>query len=138
MQEASARFSREYEHADGNEGYGDLLTGADFDERSETSRRAARFVREHDLDLDLDAWLERRPEERTRTRPRQPSGAAADYARGMRTGPRRTVRINGHGAQTALRPTPSELRGPRPDRVAAWGFGFAIFLAVLAAITGGS
>jgi hypothetical protein len=47
------------------------------------------------------------------------------------------VRIGGHGAQTALRPTPSELRGPRPDRIAAWGFGFAIFLALLAALVGG-
>ena len=73
-----------------------------------------------------------------RSRPRRPTGAAADYARGATTGaPRRTVRINGYGAQTALRPTPSELRGPRPDRIAAWAFGFAIFLALLAALVGG-
>jgi hypothetical protein len=72
-----------------------------------------------------------------RSRPRRPTGAAADYARSTTGAPRRTVRIGGHGAQTALRPTPSELRGPRPDRIAAWAFGFAIFLAILAALVGG-
>jgi hypothetical protein len=72
----------------------------------------------------------------TRTRPRRPTGAAADYARGARDG-RRTIEIRGRGAQTALRPTPSELRGPRPDRVAGWAFGFAVFVAILAAVTGG-
>ena len=72
-----------------------------------------------------------------RSRPRRPTGAAADYARSTTGTPRRTVRISGHGAQTALRPTPSELRGPRPDRLAAWAFGFAIFLALLAALVGG-
>jgi hypothetical protein len=72
-----------------------------------------------------------------RGRPRRPTGAAADYARGVSDGSRRTVRISGYGAQTALRPTPSELRGPRPDRVAAWGVGFAIFVGLLAALAGG-
>ena len=72
-----------------------------------------------------------------RSRPRRPTGAAADYARSTPGAPRRTVRISGYGAQTALRPTPSELRGPRPDRIAAWGFGFAIFVAILAAVVGG-
>jgi hypothetical protein len=72
-----------------------------------------------------------------RSRPRRPTGAAADYARSSTGAPRRTVRIGGHGAQTALRPTPSELRGPRPDRLAAWAVGFAIFLALLAALVGG-
>jgi hypothetical protein len=72
-----------------------------------------------------------------RSRPRRPTGAAADYARSTTGEPRRTVRINGYGAQTALRPTPSELRGPRPDRLAAWAVGFAIFLALLAALVGG-
>ncbi len=72
-----------------------------------------------------------------RSRPRRPTGAAAEYARSTTGAPRRTVRIGGHGAQTALRPTPSEMRGPRPDRIAAWGFGFAIFLALLAALVGG-
>ena len=71
-----------------------------------------------------------------RGRPRRPTGAAADYARAT-TGERRTVRIGGHGAQSALRPTPSELRGPRPDRIAAWGVGFAVFVALLAALVGG-
>jgi hypothetical protein len=47
------------------------------------------------------------------------------------------VQITGRGAQTALRPTPSELRGPRPDRIAGWIVGFAIFLALLAALVGG-
>jgi hypothetical protein len=72
-----------------------------------------------------------------RSMPRRPTGAAADYARSATGAPRRTVRIGGHGAQTALRPTPSELRGPRPDRIAAWGVGFAIFVALLAALVGG-
>lgn len=72
-----------------------------------------------------------------RSRPRRPTGAAADYARAAPGEPRRTVRIGGHGAQTALRPTASELRGPRPDRIAGWGVGFAIFLALLAALVGG-
>jgi hypothetical protein len=72
-----------------------------------------------------------------RSRPRRPTGAAADYARSTSGAPRRTVQITGRGAQTALRPTPSELRGPRPDRIAAWIVGFAIFLALLAALVGG-
>jgi hypothetical protein len=72
-----------------------------------------------------------------RSRPRRPTGAAADYARSTAGTPRRTVRISGYGAQTALRPTPSELRGPRPDRIAAWVVAFAILLAVLAALVGG-
>jgi hypothetical protein len=86
-----------------------------------------------DLDEDL---LDTRPP--GRGAPRRPTGAAVDYARAS-TGdaPRRTVRINGHGAQAALRPTPSELRGPRPDRIAAWAVAFAIFLALLAALVGG-
>jgi len=67
-----------------------------------------------------------------RHRPRR-VGAAADYARGER----RTIEIRGQvAAPTMLRPTPSELRGPRPDRVAAWAFAFGIFMAVLALITG--
>jgi hypothetical protein len=79
---------------------------------------------------------QRRPT--TRTRQRRPTGAAADYARGYSDG-RRTVRIGGRGSQTsALRPTPSELRGPRPDRVAGWAFGFGIFVAILAIVTGGA
>jgi len=72
-----------------------------------------------------------------RSQPRRPTGAAADYARSTTGAPRRTVQIKGYGAQTALRPTPSELRGPRPDRLAAWAVGFAIFLALLAALVGG-
>jgi hypothetical protein len=72
-----------------------------------------------------------------RSRPRRPTGAAADYARSTAGAPRRTVQITGRGAQTALRPTPSELRGPRPDRIAAWIVGFAVFLALLAALVGG-
>ena len=72
-----------------------------------------------------------------RSRPRRPTGAAADYARSSAGTERRTVRISGYGAQTSIRPTPSELRGPRPDRIAAWAVGFAIFLALLAALVGG-
>ena len=72
-----------------------------------------------------------------RSRPRRPTGAAADYARSSTGTQRRTVQITGYGAQTSIRPTPSELRGPRPDRIAAWAVGFAIFLALLAALVGG-
>src|SRR3954451_7972091 len=86
-------------------------------------------------DLSDDDLLEVPPP--GRSRPRRPTGAAADYARSTTGAPRRTVRITRYGAQTALRPTPSELRGPRPDRIAAWGFGFAIFVAILAALVGG-
>jgi hypothetical protein len=110
----------------------------------EAKRASLRAVPDLDPELDLDRWsgldldddlLATPPA--GRNRPRRPSGAAADYARATTGEPRRTVRIGGHGAQTALRPTPSELRGPRPDRIAAWGFGFAIFVALLAALVGG-
>ena len=88
------------------------------------------------VELDDDV-LEARPSA-GRGAPRRPTGAAASYAEAS-TGDtrRRTVRINGHGAQTALRPTPSELRGPRPDRIAGWAVAFAIFVALLAALVGG-
>jgi hypothetical protein len=105
----------------------------------EAKRASLRAVPDLDPELDLDRWSGIDPDTPSagRSRPRRPSGAAADYARASTGEPRRTVRIGGHGAQTALRPTPSELRGPRPDRIAAWGFGFAIFLALLAALVGG-
>jgi hypothetical protein len=112
--------------------------------RTEAKRAALRAVPDLDSDLDLDRWgssslgddLFEIPSA-GRSRPRRPSGAAADYARASTGEVRRTVRIGGHGAQSALRPTPSELRGPRPDRIAGWGVGFAIFLALLAALVGG-
>ena len=107
MQQAHARVERDYDQVQ------------DRDSRPDLS-----LV---DLDLNLEP---------SHSRPRRPTGAAADYARGATDG-RRTIQIGGHGAQTALRPTPSELRGPRPDRIAAWAFGFAIFLAILAALVGG-
>jgi hypothetical protein len=110
----------------------------------EAKRASLRAVPDLDPELDLDRWSGIDLDDDLlaipsagRSRPRRPSGAAADYARASTGEPRRTVRIGGHGAQTALRPTPSELRGPRPDRIAAWGFGFAIFLALLAALVGG-
>jgi hypothetical protein len=110
----------------------------------EAKRASLRAVPDLDPELDLDRWSGIDLDDDLlaipsagRSRPRRPSGAAADYARASTGAPRRTVQIGGHGAQTALRPTPSELRGPRPDRIAAWGFGFAIFLALLAALVGG-
>ena len=112
MQQARARFEREYEPVE-----------------SDAIRRDLRLVELDDQLLDL--------EPPARSRPRRPTGAAADYARGATDG-RRTVQIRGQGAQTALRPTPSELRGPRPDRLAGWAFGFAIFVAILAVVTGGA
>ena len=110
----------------------------------EAKRASLRAVPDLDPDLDLERWapgdldgdLFEIPSA-GRSLPRRPTGAAADYARATTREPRRTVRIGGHGAQTALRPTPSELRGPRPDRIAAWGFAFAIFLALLAVLVGG-
>jgi hypothetical protein len=108
----------------------------------EARRASLRAVPDLDPELDLDRWASTGVDDLAipspgRSRPRRPTGAAADYARAATGEPRRTVRIGGHGAQTALRPTPSELRGPRPDRIAAWGFGFAVFLAALAALVGG-
>jgi hypothetical protein len=110
----------------------------------EAKRASLRAVPDLDPELDLDRWSGAGLDDDLlaipsagRSRPRRPSGAAANYARASTGEPRRTVRIGGHGAQTALRPTPSELRGPRPDRIAAWGFGFAIFVALLAALVGG-
>jgi hypothetical protein len=105
----------------------------------EARRASLRAVPDLDPELDLDRWLDDDLDipSAGRSRPRRPTGAAAAYARGTTGESRRTVRIGGHGAQTALRPTPSELRGPRPDRIAAWGFGFAVFVAILAALVGG-
>jgi hypothetical protein len=110
----------------------------------EAKRASLRAVPDLDPDLDLDRWAGTDLDDDLlaspspgRSRPRRPTGAAADYAHASTGEPRRTVRIGGYGAQSALRPTPSELRGPRPDRIAAWGFGFAIFLALLAALVGG-
>ena len=114
MQQARARrFEREYEPVE-----------------STSSRTDLRL-----LDLD-EQLLELEPP--ARSRPRRPTGAAADYARGTTDGPRRTVQIRGYGAQTAIRPTPSELRGPRPDRLAGWAVAFAILVAILAVVTGGA
>ena len=112
--------------------------------RTEAKRAALRAVPDLDSALDLDRWGSSTLDDDLlavqspgRNRPRRPTGAAADYARASTGEVRRTVRIGGHGAQTALRPTPSELRGPRPDRIAGWGVGFAIFLGLLAALVGG-
>src|SRR5215217_8679397 len=104
--------------------------------QTEVDRPRLRAVPDYfDVDL-LDTDLPENPSP-GRSRPRRPTGAAADYARSTAGTQRRTVQISGYGAQTSLRPTPSELRGPRPDRIAAWAVGFAIFLALLAALVGG-
>jgi hypothetical protein len=102
------------------------------EERTDTQ---ATYPRLRAVELDDELFVDTRPSGRGAAR--RPSGAAVDYARGS-TGdrPRRTVQISGYGAQTALRPTPSELRGPRPDRLAAWAVAFAVFLALLAAFLG--
>jgi hypothetical protein len=121
MQQARARYEREYEPEPPRRRFV-ALDGGDT---------LVRDVEPFEVDDDLDAPPE------GRTRPRRPSGAAASYARGATDG-RRTIRIGGHGAQTALRPTPSELRGPRPDRLAGWAVAFGIFVAILAAVTGGA
>ena len=135
MRQAHARLEQyEDERTGRGAAYPPLHAVTGFDERpSDIAERPARRGALIDLDDDL---LDTRPA--GRRVPRRPTGAAVDYARAA-TGEasRRTVRINGHGAQTALRPTPSELRGPRPDRIAAWAVGFAIFLALLAAFVGG-
>ena len=115
MQQArSRRFEREYEPVE-----------------STSSRSDLRLLELDEQLLDL--------EPPARSRPRRPTGAAADYARGTTDGSRRTVQIRGQVAtHSAIRPTPSELRGPRPDRLAGWAFGFAIFVAILAVVTGGA
>jgi hypothetical protein len=122
MQQARARFEREYENEPPRRRFVAVDGGSAAEEREREP---------FEFDDDLDA----RPDAGTRTR--RPTGAAASYARGATDG-RRTIRISGYGAQTALRPTPSELRGPRPDRLAAWAVAFGIFVAILAAITGGA
>jgi hypothetical protein len=123
MQQARARLEREYEAEPPRRRFVALDGG------TASAREQEREPFEFDDDLDA------RPDRGARAR--RPTGAAASYARGANDG-RRTIRIGGHGAQTALRPTPSELRGPRPDRLAAWAVGFGIFVAILAAITGGA
>jgi hypothetical protein len=125
MQQARARSEREYEPEPPRRRFVALDGGTAPVREREREREPFAF------DDDLDA----RPE--GRTQPRRPTGAAASYARGATDG-RRTIRIGGHGAQTALRPTPSELRGPRPDRLAGYAVAFGIFVAILAAVTGGA
>jgi hypothetical protein len=126
MQQARARFEREYEP----EAPRRRFVALDGGDASVGEREREPF----EID-DFDDVVGARPDARTGAR--RPAGAAASYARGATDG-RRTIRIGGHGAQTALRPTPSELRGPRPDRLAAWAVGFGIFVAILAAVTGGA
>jgi hypothetical protein len=159
MQEARARFQRDPESDEGQLqvelnaasalGYDTAASsrrhlvaidgGAEAISRFETADFDEDFFGVDDDPLEARSTTrtrQRRPT--TRTRQRRPTGAAADYARGYSDG-RRTVRIGGRGSQTsALRPTPSELRGPRPDRVAGWAFGFGIFVAILAIVTGGA
>ena len=103
--------------------------------QTEATRPRLRAVPEYDFDRLEDELFD--VPSPGRSRPRRPTGAAADYARSTAGTQRRTVQISGYGAQTSIRPTPSELRGPRPDRIAAWAVGFAIFLALLAALVGG-
>jgi hypothetical protein len=139
LRQAHARLEQYEEELTGpEEAYPPLRAVTDVDERRFRRHSAGvseRPARRPLIELD-DDLLDARPT--GRGGPRRPTGAAADYARAA-TGdrPRRTVRINGHGAQSAIRPTPSELRGPRPDRIAGWAVGFAIFLALLAALVGG-
>ena len=78
----------------------------------ESARRAIR-----DLELEMAASELAAP---THRRPRT-TGAAAQYARSDAASTRRTIQITGQAAlarSPGLRPTPSELRGPRPDRIA--------------------
>ena len=139
MPQAHARLEQyEEERTDTQGEYPPLRAVSEVDDRRE--RRFSRDVADRPgrrplIELD-DDLLDARPTGRGSQR--RPTGAAADYARGA-TGerPRRTVQISGYGAQSALRPTPSELRGPRPDRLAAWAVAFAVFLALLAALVGG-
>jgi hypothetical protein len=105
------------------------------EELAQESRPRLRAVPDYDFDRLEDELFD--IQSPGRGRPRRPTGAAADYARSSAGAERRTVQISGYGAQSSLRPTPSEMRGPRPDRIAAWGVGFAIFLALLAALVGG-
>jgi hypothetical protein len=107
----------------------------DQEELVQESRPRLRPVPDYDFDRLEDELFE--IPSPGRSQPRRPTGAAADYARSTAGTQRRTVQITGYGAQTSIRPTPSELRGPRPDRLAAWAVGFAIFLALLAALVGG-
>ena len=139
MRQAHARLEQYEDDLTGAQGSYPALhavAGVDGGSAADRSAVAERRARRRPLvNLDDDLLLE--VPASGRGTPRRPTGAAASYARASTAeAPRRTVRISGHGAQTALRPTPSELRGPRPDRIAAWAVAFAIFLALLAALVG--
>jgi hypothetical protein len=101
-------------------------------ERIDDRERARRAMRDLELEMAADDMLAAPTHRRPRT-----TGAAAQYARSDSSATRRTIQISGRGAPvstTTLRPTPSELRGPRPDRIAGWAVGLGLLVAVLAAI----
>jgi hypothetical protein len=94
--------------------------------------RARRAMRDLELEMAASDVVAAPTHRRPRT-----TGAAAQYARSDSAATRRTIQISGHGApvhRSALRPTPSELRGPRPDRIAGWAVGLGLLVAVLAAL----
>jgi hypothetical protein len=94
--------------------------------------RARRAMRDLELEMAASDVLAAPRHRRPRT-----TGAAANYARSDSASTRRTIQISGYGASaphSALRPTPSELRGPRPDRIAGWAVGLGLLVAVLAAL----
>jgi hypothetical protein len=101
-------------------------------ERIDDRERARRALRDLELEMAADDVLAAPTHRRPRT-----TGAAAQYARSDSSSTRRTIQITGHGASTytsSLRPTPSELRGPRPDRIAGWAVGLGLLVAILAAL----
>jgi hypothetical protein len=100
-------------------------------DRTDDRERARNALRDLELELGVDDVLAAPTHRRPRT-----TGAAANYARSDSSSTRRTIEIRGHGAPTttSLRPTPSELRGPRPDRIAGWAVGLGLLVAVLAAL----
>jgi hypothetical protein len=131
MHQAHARVSRDEDQQEVRRGRPQLRSVERERDRTDDRERARNALRDLELELGADDVLAAPTHRRART-----TGAAANYARSDSSSTRRTIEIRGHGAPTAtsLRPTPSELRGPRPDRIAGWAVGLGMLVAVLAAI----
>src|SRR3954468_2292374 len=133
MHQAQARTMRAEDEYEVSQGTRPRLRAVPRErDRTEDVDRARRALRDLELELGADDVLAAPSHRRPRT-----TGAAANYARSDSASTRRTIQITGHGAaahHSALRPTPSELRGPRPDRIAGWAVGLGLLVAVLAAL----
>jgi hypothetical protein len=131
MHQAHARATRVEDQYEDRRGQRPALRAVET-ERIDDRERARRAMRDLELEMAADDVLAGPTHRRPRT-----TGAAANYARSDSSSTRRTIQITGYGASahhSALRPTPSELRGPRPDRIAGWAVGLGFLVAILAAL----